>query len=84
MPDYRFRVIVEIDVTDADSEAQARKAVFNLLTAPPATSKGRPASGPKASVTGLTIPASPYDAKASQEKTEYRRDILTGNPDVME
>lgn len=77
MPDYRFKVTVEIDVTDADSEAQARKTVFSLLTAPTAASKGRPASGPKASVTGLTIPASPYDAYASQAKT-------TGNPDVME
>jgi hypothetical protein len=59
MPDYRFKVTVEIDVTDADSEAQARKTVFSLLTAPTAASKGRPASGPKASVTGVTIPTIP-------------------------
>lgn len=75
MPDYRFKVSVEIDVTDADSEAQARKTVFSLLTAPTAASKGRPASGPKASVTGLTIPASPYDESAVK---------TAGSPDVLE
>lgn len=75
MPDYRFRATVEIDVMDAESEAQARKAVFSLLTTQPAASKGRPSSGPKASVTGVTIPPSPYDV--SGVKT-------TGNPDVME
>lgn len=84
MPDYRFKVIVEIDVTDAESEAQARKTVFGLLTATTGASKGRPSSGPKASVTGLTIPDSPHVASASQSKTIYRSEILTGNPDVME
>ena len=81
MPDYRFKVSVEIDVTDADSEAQARKTVFSLLTAPTAASKGRPASGPKASVTGLTIPASPHDASQSLVDHQVK---TTGKSDVME
>jgi len=77
MPDYRFKVTVEIDVTDADSEAQARKTVFALLTAPTAASKGRPASGPKASVTGLTIPASPYgESPVAHQMKNIKLDVM--------
>lgn len=81
MPDYRFKVTVEIDVTDADSEAQARKTVFSLLTAPTAASKGRPASGPKASVTGVTIPTSPKDIFTEAEIAAARKER---NAEVME
>ncbi len=52
---YRVRVTVELDVVNAESESQARQTVFSLLSTPPATSKGRPTSGPRATVTGLTI-----------------------------
>jgi len=52
---YRVRVTVELDVINAESESQARQTVFSLLSASASPSKGRPASGPRATVTGLTI-----------------------------
>jgi hypothetical protein len=55
MSNYRVRVTVELDVINAESESQARQTVFSLLSASPSPSKGRPASGPRATVTGVTI-----------------------------
>ena len=52
---YRVRVTVELDVINAESESQARQTVFSLLSANPSPLKGRPASGPRATVTGVTI-----------------------------
>ena len=52
---YRVRVTVELDVINAESESQARQTVFSMLSVSASPSKGRPASGPRATVTGLTI-----------------------------
>lgn len=52
---YRVRVTVELDVMNAECESQARQTVFSLLSASASPSKGRPASGPRATVTGVTI-----------------------------
>lgn len=55
MSDYRVQVTVEVDVTGAASESQARQTVFSLLGTPQPISKGRPVSGPRAVVTGISI-----------------------------
>ena len=55
MSNYRIAVSVELDVVNAESESQARQTAFSLLSAHQSPSKGRPVSGPRASVTGVTI-----------------------------
>lgn len=58
---YRFKITVEVDVTDAESESVARRTAFNLLSASTTPLKGRPTSGPKAHVTSVMIPPVPYE-----------------------
>ena len=48
-------VTVEVEVTNCDSESEARRIIFASMAASQPASKGRPTSGPKASVTGVTI-----------------------------
>ena len=56
MGNYRFRALVDIDVKNADSESEAREKAFGIMSGANATpSRGRTPSGPKASVTGVTI-----------------------------
>lgn len=57
MPEsFRFRISVECDVMNADSEAIARTAAFALLTQMQAEKKkGRPSSDAKATITGVRI-----------------------------
>ena len=53
---FRFRISVECDVMNADSEAIARTAAFALLTQMQAEKKkGRPSSDAKATITGVRI-----------------------------
>ena len=58
MSNFTLQVTVQVDVQNAESIQQARESVFALLSAPKESKsrKGRPASGPKATVTGVQIP----------------------------
>ena len=51
---YRFNVTVEIDVTNAESESEAREKAFAVMSTIP-VARGRKASGPKAAITGVSI-----------------------------
>ena len=58
MGNYRFRALVDIDVKNADSESEAREKAFGIMSGANATpARGRTPSGPKASVTGVTVEA---------------------------
>jgi hypothetical protein len=60
---FRFRINVECDVQNADSESIARTAAFALLTQMQSEKKrGRPSSDVKATITGVSI--------EDQEKTK--------------
>ena len=52
---YTAFVTVEVQVTNVDSESEARRIIFASLAASAPSSKGRPSSGAKASITGVTI-----------------------------
>ena len=53
---FRFRINVECDVQNADSESIARTAAFALLTQMQSEKKrGRPSSDAKATITGVSI-----------------------------
>ena len=53
---FRFRINVECDVQNADSESVARTAAFALLTQMQSEKKrGRPSSDAKATITGVSI-----------------------------
>jgi len=53
---FRFRINVECDVQNADSESIARTAAFALLTQMQSEKKrGRPSSDVKATITGVSI-----------------------------
>jgi hypothetical protein len=80
---YRFRVTVDIDVTNAESETQARQAAFVLLASQASAAKGRPTSGPKASVTSVMIPTQLPDASQWRTRSyeEIEQDKIT---DAME
>jgi hypothetical protein len=58
MSNFTLQVTVQVDVQNAENIQQARESVFALLSAPKESKsrKGRPASGPKATVTGVQIP----------------------------
>jgi len=58
MSNFTLQVTVQVDVQNAENIQQARESVFALLSAPKETKsrKGRPAAGPKATVTGVQIP----------------------------
>ena len=58
MSNFTLQVTVQVDIQNAESIQQARESVFALLSAPKESKsrKGRPASGPKATVTGVQIP----------------------------
>jgi len=50
---FRFKINVECDVQNADSESVARTAAFALLTQMQSvTKRGRPSSDVKATITG--------------------------------
>lgn len=51
---YRFNVTVEIDVTNAETESEAREKAFAVMSTIP-VARGRKASGPKAAITGVSI-----------------------------
>ncbi len=51
---YRFNVTVEIDVTNAETESEAREKAFSVMSTIP-VARGRKASGPKAAITGVSI-----------------------------
>lgn len=59
MSNFTLQVTVQVDVQNAENIQQARETVFALLSAPKESKsrKGRPASGPKATVTGVQIPS---------------------------
>ena len=69
MADFRFSVSVDVDITNAESESEARKAAFALLTAPETQKKGRPSSGPRGMVTGITIETPVKETSAPCEKS---------------
>jgi len=53
---FRFRINVECDVQNADSESIARTAAFALLTQMQSEkTRGRPSSDVKATITGVSI-----------------------------
>lgn len=53
---FRFKINVECDVQNADSESVARTAAFALLTQMQSvTKRGRPSSDVKATITGVSI-----------------------------
>jgi hypothetical protein len=53
---FRFKINVECDVQNADSESIARTAAFALLTQMQSvTKRGRPSSDVKATITGVSI-----------------------------
>ena len=51
---FRFNVTVEIDVTNAETESEAREKAFAVMSTIP-VARGRKASGPKAAITGVSI-----------------------------
>jgi|GEM_PF-2133588 len=57
-----FRIIatVHIDVTNAESESQAREQAFAHITAVSPPKRGRTPSGPRTAVTGVTMETEPY------------------------
>lgn len=52
---HRITATVSIDVTNAESEAQARETAFAHLTAAPPVRRGRTPSGPRCAVTGVSL-----------------------------
>jgi hypothetical protein len=65
---FRFRINVECDVQNADSESVARTAAFALLTQMQSEKKrGRPSSDVKATITGVSIAQPNFPAVMSRE-----------------
>jgi hypothetical protein len=90
MQNYRFIVEVEVDVTGADSESQARKLAFGAM-ASQSTSKGRPSSGPKVAITGVKIGTDQSTYTTYTTGKAYPKLVSSvstgknaGDPDVME
>lgn len=70
---YRFNVTVEIDVTNAESESEAREKAFAVMSTIP-VARGRKASGPKAAITGVSI--KPKSAQAADwQQTPVNREV---------
>lgn len=75
---FRFKISVECDVMNADSEAIARTAAFALLTQMQAEKKkGRPSSDAKATITGVSIDQPRF---RTFEKTEPTVRSMTHGP----
>ena len=51
----KMSVVVEVDVTDAESVASAREAAFELAKPLLSSKRGRKSSGPRAIVTGIRV-----------------------------
>ena len=60
----KMRVSIEVDVTDATSQSEARESAFDLVKPLLNSKKGRKPSGPRAAVTGITV-------ETSGEPTRY-------------
>jgi len=70
---FRFRINVECDVQNADSESIARTAAFALLTQMQSEKKrGRPSSDVKATITGVSIDQ-PRTRSCELEESERNR-----------
>jgi len=72
---YRFNVTVEIDVTNAETESEAREKAFAVMSAIP-VARGRKASGPKAAITGVSI-ESKFPSKPDWQQTPVSREFVT-------
>ena len=72
-----FRIIatVHIDVTNAESESQAREQAFAHITAVSPPKRGRTPSGPRTAVTGVTMETEDDDQKMT---TGFRREPSEG------
>lgn len=51
----KFRVILEVEVENSTTEAEGRKAAYNLAASLNQIRKGRTPSGPVASLCGITV-----------------------------
>ena len=51
----KMRVSIEVDVTDVTSQSEARESAFDLVKPLLNSKKGRKPSGPRATVTGITV-----------------------------
>ena len=60
----KMRVSIEVDVTDVASQSEARESAFDLVKPLLNSKKGRKPSGPRATVTGITV-------ETSGEPTRY-------------
>jgi len=75
VPNFRFRAIIDIDVQNADTEASAREKAFSLM-ATSQIQRGRAPSGPKASVTGISIEHDPImDLKCNPLVSAVKIDV---------
>lgn len=65
---FRFKINVECDVQNAESESIARTAAFALLTQMQSvTKRGRPSSDVKATITGVSIDQPKYQSVTFRE-----------------
>jgi len=69
---FRFRINVECDVQNADSESIARTAAFALLTQMQSEKKrGRPSSDVKATITGVSIEPPNFTPVTTGQQIRY-------------
>jgi len=83
---FRFRINVECDVQNADSESIARTAAFALLTQMQSEKKrGRPSSDVKATITGVSIePPVPVFISSEDMKKRLKECVDNTSVDVTE
>tara|TARA_R110000868_G_scaffold222887_5_gene474719 strand:- start:99 stop:368 length:270 start_codon:yes stop_codon:yes gene_type:complete len=83
---YRFNVTVEIDVTNAETESEAREKAFAVMSTIP-VARGRKASGPKAAITGVSIrphaPSTVFSAPVPWQSTAVSHDF-TATTNIIE
>lgn len=59
----KFQLIIEVDVENATTESEGRKAAYDLGAILNNPKKGRRAAGPSASVTGIRVESIDEDEK---------------------
>lgn len=80
---YRFNVTVEIDVTNAETESEAREKAFAVMSTIP-VARGRKASGPKAAITGVSIKPQAAPQQFFFDATRIDLDTKPSATDVTE
>lgn len=64
----KLLVTLDVDVTNAASEAEARECAFKLASSMNGATKGRPSAGARASVTGIKVDVVACDVKLDGSK----------------